>query len=141
MKKLWVIIAGVAGIVIAAVGIWYVLTPHKNSSTNSSSNSSTNTMNGGSNASSSDATATNSVTIQNFAFSPASITVKTGTTVTWTNQDSTAHTVTETDGKSGPNSGDVNPGAAYTFTFSQAGTYQYHCAIHPDMTGTVTVTN
>lgn len=85
-------------------------------------------------------TATNAVTIANFAFSPADISVKAGTKVTWTNNDSTAHTVDETDGQTGPASGMLNPGASYSFTFDKPGTYHYHCSIHPEMTGTVTVT-
>jgi plastocyanin len=84
--------------------------------------------------------ATSSVTIQNFAFSPAAITVKKGTTVTWTNKDSTTHTVTETDGQKGPDSGNLANGKTYSFTFDTVGTFKYHCAIHPDMLGTVTVT-
>lgn len=84
---------------------------------------------------------TNSVAIENFAFTPANITISKGTTVTWTNKDAVAHTVTETDGKTGPNSGNLAQGKSFTFTFDNVGTYQYHCAIHPDMVGTVTVTN
>ena len=84
--------------------------------------------------------ATSSVTIKDFAFSPADITVKKGTTVTWTNMDSAAHTVTETDSKKGPSSGNLASGKSYSFTFDTAGTYAYHCAIHPNMVGTVTVT-
>lgn len=86
------------------------------------------------------AQATNSVTIQDMAFSPANITVKAGTTVTWTNSDSDAHTVTESDSKTGPNSGTLENGKSYTFTYDTPGTYQYHCTIHPSMMGTVTVT-
>ena len=83
---------------------------------------------------------TNKVTIKDFAFSPANITVKKGTTVTWTNQDSTAHTVTETDGKDGPGSGNLDQGKSYSFTFNTVGTFSYDCSIHPSMTGKVTVT-
>ncbi len=80
------------------------------------------------------------VTIQNFAFSPSSISVQKGSTVTWTNRDNTAHTVTgNTSG--GPASGHIQPGKSYSFTFNSAGTFPYHCAIHPEMTGKVTVTN
>lgn len=86
------------------------------------------------------ATATSSVTIDNFAFSPASITVKKGTTVTWTNKDSATHTVTENDGQNGPDSGDLANSKSYSFTYNTAGTFKYHCSIHPDMLGTVTVT-
>jgi plastocyanin len=78
------------------------------------------------------------VTIQNFAFNPPTLTVKVGTEVTWTNQDSTTHTVTFDTG--GAKSGDLAQGATYKQTFSSAGTLSYHCSIHPTMTATVTVT-
>jgi plastocyanin len=84
------------------------------------------------------AASSQSVTIQNFAFSPASITVAPGTTVTWTNMDSTAHTVTADSG-TGPNSGQLANGQTYKFTYQQTGTFAYHCSIHPQMHGTVTV--
>ena len=72
------------------------------------------------------AATTESVTIMNFAFSPASITVKKGTKVTWTNKDSIAHTVTESDGQSGgPDSSTLQQGDAYSFTFNTAGTFHY----------------
>jgi plastocyanin len=78
------------------------------------------------------------VTIQNFAFNPAALTVKVGTEVTWTNQDSTAHTVTFDTG--GATSDNLAQSATYKQTFSTAGTLTYHCKIHSNMTGTVTVT-
>ena len=84
--------------------------------------------------------ATNSVTIDNLAFSPANIIVKAGTTVTWTNKDSASHTVQETDGQAGPASDSLATGKAYSYTYATAGTFKYHCSIHPDMVGTVTVT-
>lgn len=80
------------------------------------------------------------VTIQNFAFSPASLTVAPGTTVTWTNKDSTAHTVTADSG-TGPSSSQIAPGQSYSYTFQQSGTYAYHCSIHPQMKATVTVSS
>jgi plastocyanin len=86
------------------------------------------------------ATTADSVIIDNFAFSPASITVKKGTTVTWTNKDSATHTVTENDGQKGPDSADLAQGKTYSFTFDTVGTFKYHCTIHTTMTGTVTVT-
>ena len=78
------------------------------------------------------------ISIKNFAFAPANLTVAPGTTVTWTNNDTTAHTVTADSGK-GPNSSQIMPGASYSFTFQQARTYPYHCTIHPQMKATVTV--
>jgi len=78
------------------------------------------------------------VTIQGFAFDPKTLTVKVGTTVTWTNQDSVGHTVTLDDGSAG--SGTLQQGATFQQTFSKAGSFAYHCKIHPSMTATVTVT-
>jgi plastocyanin len=85
-------------------------------------------------------TATSSVSIENFAFMPPDITVKKGATVTWTNNDSTTHTVTASSGEKGPASSNLSPGDKYSFTFDTAGTFHYHCSIHPYMLGTVTVT-
>lgn len=78
----------------------------------------------------------NEVRIANFAFSPDTITVKAGTKVTWTNEDSTVHTVSATDFESG----EIKPGQSYSRTFSTPGTYDYRCSIHPSMTGKVIVT-
>jgi plastocyanin len=78
------------------------------------------------------------VAIANFAFSPATLTVTAGTTVTWTNRDTDAHTVTT---PSGPLHSPAMPtGATFSYTFTRAGTYHYLCTIHPFMTATVTVT-
>ncbi len=77
------------------------------------------------------------VTIANFAFSPDTLTVKAGTTVKWTNKDSTAHTVTADDGSF--DSGTLNPGMTFSFTFKQAGTVSYHCTIHPNMKAKIVV--
>jgi len=79
----------------------------------------------------------NSVTIANFAFSPATLTVKVGTKVTWTNNDSATHTVTALQGAF--DSGDLPTGQSFSFTFTKAGTYNYHCAIHSSMTATIIV--
>lgn len=82
----------------------------------------------------------NAVQIMNFAFAPAALTVKAGTTVTWTNKDSDAHTVTS-QGSGGPlASAALSTGQSYSYTFTKPGTYAYLCTIHPFMTATVTVT-
>ena len=78
------------------------------------------------------------MTISNFKFSPGTITVKSGTKVTVTNNDSTAHTATSNDGSSF-STGDIDPGSSTTITVSKAGTYAYHCSIHPFMHGTLVV--
>jgi plastocyanin len=77
------------------------------------------------------------VYIQDFYFSPASITVEPGTTVTWVNQGNASHTATHTGGAF--DSGTLQPGQSYSYTFNRAGTYAYYCQIHPYMTGTVVV--
>ena len=81
----------------------------------------------------------NTVAIKNFAFGPAALTVKAGTTVTWTNQDTDPHTVTS-QGPGPLSSPALSNGARYSYTFTTPGTYRYLCTIHPFMTGTVTVT-
>ncbi|MGF7234135.1 MAG: plastocyanin/azurin family copper-binding protein [Frankia sp.] len=84
------------------------------------------------------ATAANEVSISNFAFLPATVTVRVGTTVTWTNKDSDAHTVTDKTGTL--NSPTLDTGATYRHTFTKPGRYSYLCTIHPFMTATVVVT-
>lgn len=78
-----------------------------------------------------------SIHINNFAFSPATVTVAPGGSVTWTNDDPIPHTVTADNGKW--TSGNLEQGKTYTHKFSAAGTYAYHCDIHPYMKGTVIV--
>jgi plastocyanin len=78
------------------------------------------------------------VTISNFKFSPGTITVKSGTKVAVTNNDSTAHTATSDDGSSF-NTGDIDPGSSKTITVSKAGSFSYHCSIHPFMHGKLVV--
>jgi plastocyanin len=82
--------------------------------------------------------ATHNVEIQDYAYTPASMTVEVGDTVTWTNADSAPHTVTSKGG--GPlDSPTLQQGDSWSFTFTTAGTFEYYCALHPDMVGTVTV--
>ena len=77
------------------------------------------------------------VNIAGFAFDPAVLTVKVGTTITWTNRDSAPHTVTANDNSWG--SGDLAQGDSFSFIFAQAETFAYHCGVHPTMKATVTV--
>ncbi|MBC3839967.1 hypothetical protein GXW82_06480 [Streptacidiphilus sp. 4-A2] len=79
------------------------------------------------------------ITIHNFAFSPAALTVKPGEKVTVVNQDSTTHTLTATGAKAF-DTGDISPGATTSFTApGTAGSYPYICTIHQFMHGTLTV--
>ena len=83
------------------------------------------------------ATGTQTVTIADLAFAPTDLTVSAGTAVTWTNNDSTTHTATADDGSF--DCGLINPGKSFTFTFATAGTFSYHCKIHPSMVAKITV--
>ena len=76
------------------------------------------------------------VAIDNFAFSPATLNAKMGQQVTWTNKQDIAHTVTA-DG--GAFDHQMPPGATFSFTFDKAGSFPYHCTIHPSMTATIQV--
>ena len=77
------------------------------------------------------------MSIANFAFAPASVTVAVGTTVTWTNIDSAGHTVTADDGSF--KSGTLGKGGTFSQTFATAGTFTYHCAFHSSMKASITV--
>jgi plastocyanin len=81
----------------------------------------------------------NQVTIDGFAFAPATLTVSAGTTVTWINRDEEPHTVAASDGSF--HSPGMGTGASFTHTFATAGTFDYVCSIHPMMRGTVVVTS
>jgi amicyanin len=77
------------------------------------------------------------VKIDNFSFGPAELTVKVGTTVTWTNRDDIPHTVVSTDKVF--KSKVLDTDEKFSFTFDAPGTFPYFCSIHPKMTGKVVV--
>jgi len=129
----------------------------KNATITENMNMSTTTAETATNSSSSATSNATTVYIVNFAYSPADITVPVGTTVTWINQDSVGHTVTEGDPNSPKpanlrvfdSSGEASsgkvalmgPGSSWSYTFTTAGTYEYYCIVHPYMIGHVTVTS
>ncbi len=95
------------------------------------------------------------VTIRDFSFSPSTMPIKAGTTVTWTNNGPMSHTTVSDNGvwtsatlappSGGGGYGGGTAGQTFQFTFSTPGTYPYHCSIHPpaqypDFVGTITVT-
>ena len=132
MKKTPVIIIAAVVVVIAIVGIVAASGGKKTSSSNTA---------GTDNMSSSavaNAVAADKVTISNYMFAPGDIKVKMGTTVTWTNQDSVKHNVVSDDGMM-PDGKLIGKDETYTYTFTKAGTYKYHCSPHPYMHGSVTV--
>jgi amicyanin len=77
------------------------------------------------------------VKIDNFTFAPQSLTIKAGTTVTWTNEDDIPHTVVAT--AKAFKSKVLDTDDKFSFTFATAGTYEYFCSLHPHMTGTIVV--
>lgn len=90
--------------------------------------------------------APNEIVIRDLRFNPKVLTVSPGTTVKWLNEDQTAHTVTSdsfgstsTPAAQQFSSMPLSPGDSYTFTFTTAGTYKYHCEIHPYLMGEVVV--
>lgn len=80
-----------------------------------------------------------SVAIQGFAFTPATLTIKKGTKVTWTNNDNVPHTITSDSGNL-LDSSSLSQGASFSFTFNDVGSINYHCAPHPAMKGSIIVT-
>jgi len=81
--------------------------------------------------------ASNEVTIDNFSFTPQTVTIPTGTTVKWTNKDDVPHTVVETNQKFKSKALDTDE--TFSFTFTDPGTYEYFCSVHPKMVAKVIV--
>lgn len=133
-------------IIVLAAGGWFLYDHNK--SNNSSSNS-TNTSsaaqnktsnNGSTNTNNQSAASAGAINIKNMMFTPPQISVSKGGTVTWTNNDTTAHTVTDDlSNVGGPDSGSIDPGSSYSFTFNKTGSFQYHCKFHTSMRGTIVV--
>jgi plastocyanin len=121
------LLAGLAALALAAAGC--------GSSSKSSSSSSTPQQPSSSVGSGKGVT----VTMQNIAFNPSSVTVKVGQTVTWANKDGVQHNVTAQSGASF-RSNNVGPGGTFSFKVTKPGTIKYVCTIHPGMDGTLIVT-
>jgi len=83
--------------------------------------------------------ATHAVVIKQYAYSPATLTIAQGDTVTWTNEDSVQHDVMATAGPATFHSPMLSKGQSWSFRFTTAGSYSYVCSVHPDMVGSVTV--
>lgn len=84
------------------------------------------------------APAANEVSISNFKFQPAVLVVKAGTKVTWSNRDTTPHTVTSTDRRFASSAG-LDTNDQYSVEFDKPGTYGYFCSLHPMMVGKIVV--
>jgi plastocyanin len=79
------------------------------------------------------------VAIHNYRFTPGMLIVSVGTTVTWTNRDFDVHTVVADDTPPTFKSAGLDTDDSFSFTFHKAGTYSYHCSVHPHMTGKIVV--
>ncbi|AHH96441.1 cupredoxin domain-containing protein [Kutzneria albida] len=79
------------------------------------------------------------VSMAQYAFGPAALTVHAGDTITWTNQDKAPHDVTTTSAPIALHSPMLSTGQSFSYTFRQPGTYAYYCSIHPDMRAQITV--
>jgi amicyanin len=82
--------------------------------------------------------AATAISIDNFTFTPATVTIKAGTTVTWSNKDDIPHGIAAT-GNAFAKSKTLDTDDIYSFTFTTPGTYQYFCYVHPHMTGKIVV--
>jgi plastocyanin len=80
------------------------------------------------------------VVMKNIAFSPPVVRAKVGQVVTWTNDDTVAHTVKAVKGENFKSPGAIAPGAKYAYKIDHASTISYMCTIHPNMTGTIIAT-
>jgi plastocyanin len=78
------------------------------------------------------------ISIDNFTFTPQTLTVKAGTTITWTNRDDIPHGIAS-ENNAFTKSKALDTDDSYSFTFSAPGTYKYFCYVHPHMTGTIVV--
>jgi plastocyanin len=138
-RKLLIIIV----LILIVGGIAAAVTHKSSNNTNNSSQTSstpTNTNQNKTNNTSTQAKAATTINIANMQFTPSQVSIKKGGTVTWTNNDSTTHTVVDDlSNVGGPNSGNIDPGKTYSFTFNNTGSFQYHCSIHPSMRGTIVV--
>ncbi|MFH8735855.1 cupredoxin family copper-binding protein [Streptomyces sp. NPDC017964] len=83
--------------------------------------------------------ADHTVKITGMKFATPKLTVKVGETVKWVNEDTAPHTVTTTSGPAKLDSGTLQKGDSWSYTFTKAGTYEYYCAVHPDMKASITV--
>lgn len=123
------IMVGVIGVVVILLlgGYFYSSNKNQQTTTTLQTNQSQKT----------NVNASHTVTINNFAFSPKDIVVSSGTMITWTNNDSVAHSATADDNSF--DTGVLSTNQSKSVTFSKTGKFSYHCSIHPNMMGTVTV--
>lgn len=131
-----VAMAGATLLVVLVAGL-SVLACGGGSTTTTTAKGATTTVGGATTTSAGGGGSTVQVAMKNLKFDPATVTVKVGDTVTWTNEDSAQHDVIAVNGEF--KSDLFGKGETFSFTFTKAGTYPYSCTVHAGMTGTVTV--
>ena len=132
-RGLGIIAIVVIAVIVVAIGAYFLYKPSTAPSTESNTES----------AASANTLAQEGLieaSIENFAFVPAEIKIKVGSTITWTNNDNSPHTLTSDSGEKGElNSNRLADGESYTHVFDKAGVFNYHCSIHTGMKGKVVV--
>jgi plastocyanin len=121
----------------SAVTTTAVTTPTTSGPQTTTSGSETTVSSPGSDTTAAAGGSTVEVIMKNRTYEPKTVTIKVGDTVTWVNQDSPQHDAVADNGEF--DSGLFDQGETFSFTFTAAGTYPYHCSIHPGMEGTVVV--
>lgn len=135
-KKLMILV----GILVVVLLVYFIFKDNYSSPTYVNQPSITSvTSTSGENVTTTSGEAQSQIEIKNFSFNPSSVTVKTGTTVTWVNNDSVPHDITNDPDGSKFKSQTLQQGENFKFTFDTAGTFPYYCGIHPSMQGTVIV--
>lgn len=141
MNKRVVIIVITVLVLGGIVGILFMKNPAKAPSEPTNAGTTTTSEDNQDTQAQTNPVATNMVEIKDFEYSPGAITVKKGTTVTWTNQDSTRHNIAPDNETDDFKTSDLLArGETYSVTFNTASTYDYNCTPHPYMKGSVIVT-
>ncbi|VVB80033.1 Plastocyanin [uncultured archaeon] len=138
MKRGWLIGVGIILILVLLVGGFYLYKPKEIPAQNLTGAFSPNVPSIPSPPSVPSSPTTSHVEISNFAFSPQTVNVHVGDTVSWLNKDSVMHSIIW-DSQGPTNSSTFSNGQIYSYTFNVAGTYSYHCGIHTSMKGVVVV--
>jgi amicyanin len=140
MKNQKVMIGVIVAVIVIVGGVVAAGGKKSDTASTSTSSSSSPSTSKSSDASSSAAVATTAVEIKDYMFAPMITKVNVGDTITWTNMDGVHHNVVaDTKSDSAPNGPLIGKGETYSFKFTKAGSYSFHCEPHPYMHGTVIV--
>ncbi len=134
-KKILIVLLVVIVVIIGA--IYFLRQPKGGSNTglNTPATSTGESVNQTSTVAESVSPKTYNVTVENFSFNPAELNIKKGDTVIWTNQDSAPHKISGSSFQSGT----LNKGGSFSYTFTTAGTFDYICSVHAYMSGKIIV--